>query len=66
VNILLFWVFLRELFVFFVELGALSFFYRGLKTGTPSYFNRFLLILLIANYAFLIWIFYLKGWQYFK
>jgi hypothetical protein len=36
------------------------------KTGTPSNFNRFLFILLIASYAFLIWFLYLKGWQYFK
>jgi len=50
----------------FVELVAVFFFNKSLETGKPSYFNRFLLILLIASYVFLIWYFYLKGWQYFK
>ncbi len=39
---------------------------KKLEIGKPSYFHRFLLLLLIAYYPFLIWFFYLKGWQYFK
>jgi serine/threonine protein kinase len=41
-------------------------FKKSFETGKPSYFNRVILILLIASYAFLIWFFYLKGWQYFN
>lgn len=39
---------------------------NSIETGKFSYFNRFLFILLIANYAFIIWTYYLNGWQYFK
>ncbi len=45
---------------------TITHFKKGLEMGRPSYINRFLFILLIASYVFLIWLFYLKGWQYFK
>lgn len=39
---------------------------KSLETGRISYVNRFLLMLLIISYTFVIWTYHLNGWLYFQ